>query len=50
MCMPVHLYIGSTITDNLSLDPEIEDDWEGSFNSRSSHGSSADKPHAVCFF
>ena len=38
-------YLGSTITDNLSLDA---DDWEGSFNSRSSHSSSVDKPQAVC--
>ena len=25
-----------------------QEDWEGSFNSRSSHGSSVDKAHAVC--
>ena len=39
-------YLGSTITDNLSLDAEI-DKRIGSFNSRSSHGSNVDKPQAV---
>ena len=36
-------YLGSTITDNLSLNAE---DWEGSFNSHSPHGSSVDRPQA----
>ena len=42
-------YLGSTITDNLSLDAEIDKRiWEGSLDSRSSHGSSADKSQAGC--
>ena len=42
-------YLGSTITDNISLDAEIDKRiWEGRLDSRSSHGSSADKSQAVC--
>ena len=38
-------YFGSTITDNLSLDPEINKrDWEGSHNTRSPDIKSVDKP------
>ena len=42
-------YLGSTITDNLSSDAEIDKRIrKATFNSSSSHGSSVDKPQAVC--
>ena len=46
------IYLGFTISDNLSMDAENardrQEDWEGSFNSCPSHGSSVNKPQAVC--
>ena len=42
--------LGSTVTDNLSLDGyrDRQEDLESSLNTHSSHGSSGDKPQAVC--
>ena len=39
------IYLGSTITDSLSLDTEIDKkDWEGSYNTSSPHFTSVDQP------
>ena len=46
-CKDFGLTISLKKTNVLGQDTEALD-WEGSFNSRSSHGSSVDKPQAVC--
>ncbi len=47
-CQPVHLPRLHHHWQPLLGRRDRQEDWEGSFNSRSSHGSSVDKPQAVC--
>ena len=46
-CLPVHLPRLHNHWQPLLGRRDRQEDWEGSFNSRASHGSSVEKPHSV---